>query len=129
MPRRSAFSSRPVRLPKPYFVVFYNGADTHPEQKIFRLSDLYEPTEVRNAIQLTEEQPDLELKTLAININKGYYEKLKKSCQDLYGYMIYVDKVRELAKTLSLEQAVEQAFDALNIPDCDRETYSDLLSA
>jgi hypothetical protein len=44
-----------------------------------------------------------------ININKGYNEELKESCRDLYGYMVYVDKVREFAKIYPLETAVKMA--------------------
>jgi len=107
---RNEFSSQPIHLPKPYFVVFYNGTDEQPERRTFRLSDLYEPKLQREMIRITEEQPELELKTLAININKGYNEELKKSCRDLYGYMVYVDKVREFAKDHPLEKAVELAI-------------------
>ena len=104
------FGSKPVHLPKPYFVVFYNGTVTQPERRIFRLSELYEPKTCREMIKMTGEQPDMELKTLAININKGYNEELKKSCRDLYGYITYVDKVREFAKDQPLEKAVERAI-------------------
>ncbi|MBQ6875184.1 MAG: hypothetical protein IJN46_02985 [Lachnospiraceae bacterium] len=107
---RNEFSSQPVSLPRPYFVVFYNGTEAQPERRIFQLSDLYESKPDREMIRLTEEQPELELKTLAININKGYNEELKRNCQDLYGYMVYVDKVREFAKNHPLEKAVEMAI-------------------
>ena len=59
----------------------------------------------------TEEQPELELKTLVININRGYNEELKRSCRDLYGYMVYVDKVCEFAKIYPREVAVKMAID------------------
>ena len=107
---RNEFSSQPVSLPRPYFVVFYNGTEAQPERRIFQLSDLYESKPDCEMIRLTEEQPELELKTLAININKGYNEELKRNCQDLYGYMVYVDKVREFAKNHPLEKAVEMAI-------------------
>ena len=107
---RNEFSSQPVSLPRPYFVVFYNGTEAQPERRIFQLSDIYESKPDREMIRLTEEQPELELKTLAININKGYNEELKRNCQDLYGYMVYVDKVREFAKNHPLEKAVEMAI-------------------
>ena len=73
------------------------------------MPSIYESKPDREKIRLTEEQPELKLKTLAININKGYNEELKKSCQDLYGYMVYVDKVREFAKNHPLEKAAEMA--------------------
>ena len=107
---KNLFSKQPVRLPKPYFVVFYNGTEEQPERRILRLSELYEPKVNREMIRLVKEQPELELKTLVININKGHNEELKKSCRDLYEYMVYVDKVRGYAKDYPLEKAVEMAI-------------------
>ncbi|MBQ6875439.1 MAG: hypothetical protein IJN46_04275 [Lachnospiraceae bacterium] len=52
----------------------------------------------------------MELKTLVININRGYNEELKQSCRDLYGYMVYADKVREFAKIYPREVAVKMAI-------------------
>ena len=103
-------SRKAFRLPKPYFVVFYNGTDKQPERLLLKLSELYEPGSGENRIRITDEQPELELKTLVININRGYNEELKQSCRDLYGYMVYVDKVREYAKRYPLETAVEMAI-------------------
>ena len=67
--------------------------------------------EVKGTNKVTDEQPELELKTLVININRGYNEELKQSCRDLYGYMVYVDKVREFAKIYPREVAVKMAID------------------
>ncbi len=107
---RNLFSTQEICLPKPYFVVFYNGTEDQPERQMLRLSVLYEPKLNREIIRMADEQPELELKTLVININKGYNEELKKSCRDLYGYMVYVDKVREFARGYPLEKAVEMAI-------------------
>lgn len=99
--------SRKVLVPRPHFIVFYNGTDRQPERQTLKLSEAFLPLEANELIS-----PDVELKTLFININKGYNEELKKNCQDLYGYMIYVDRVRENAKKYSLELAVELAIDS-----------------
>ena len=107
---KNLLSKQPIHLPKPYFVVFYNGTEEQPERRLLRLSELYEPKVNREMIRLAEEQPELELKTLVININKGYNKELKKSCRDLYEYMVYVVKVREYAKDYPLEKAVKNAI-------------------
>lgn len=99
--------SRRVFVPRPYFIVFYNGTDKQPERQTIKLSEAFLLLETNEPTP-----PDAELRTLFININKGYNEELKKNCQDLYGYMIYVDRVRENAKKYSLELAVELAIDA-----------------
>ena len=108
---RELFSTKAVSLPKPYFVVFYNGTDEQPERLLLKLTELYETGDRESRIRITEEQPELELKTLVININRGYNEELKRSCRDLYGYMGYVDKVREFAKIYPREVAVKMAID------------------
>ncbi|MBQ8813301.1 MAG: hypothetical protein IJZ85_02215 [Lachnospiraceae bacterium] len=99
--------SRKVFVPRPHFIVFYNGTDRQPERQTLKLSEAFLPLEANEPTP-----PDVELKTLFININKGCNEELKKNCQDLYGYMIYVDRVRENAKKYSLELAVELAIDS-----------------
>lgn len=107
---KKLFGTKAVSLPKPYFVVFYNGTEGQPERLMLKLSELYKTGNQEERIRITEEQPELELKTLVVNINKGYNEELKKNCRDLYGYMVYVDKVREFAKIHPLKTAVEMAI-------------------
>lgn len=100
---RSLFSDRPVKIPTPRFVVFYNGMETRPEREILKLSDLYE---------VPSTNPELQLQVLVLNINDGYNEELKTHCKTLREYMIYVDKVRYYRnqKKLSLEEAVNKAI-------------------
>ena len=51
-----------------------------------------------------------------ININPGYNDELLKSCPSLYGYMQFVEKIRENQKTMPLTEAVTQA-----VNDCIKE--------
>ena len=108
----SLYSEKPVVLPYPKFVVFYNGIDKRPEKEILKLSDLY------NAAEDLKENPELELKVIVLNINKGYNEDLKRNCPLLLEYMQYVDKVRyyKEEKKMDLPDAVECA-----IADCVKE--------
>ena len=108
----SLYSEKPVVLPYPKFVVFYNGIDKRPEKEILKLSDLY------NAAEDLKENPELELKVIVLNINKGYNEDLKRKCPLLLEYMQYVDKVRyyKEEKKMDLPDAVECA-----IADCVKE--------
>ncbi len=39
---RSLYSSAPLKIPTPHFVVFYNGERKEPERRILKLSDLRE---------------------------------------------------------------------------------------
>lgn len=83
--QKSLFSERPIKIPAPRFVVFYNGMDIQPERQVLKLSDLYVPSETI---------PMLELQVLVLNINEGYNIWLKEKCRTLYEYMVFTDKIR-----------------------------------
>ena len=99
---RSVYSNKPVKIPNPHFVVFYNGKKELPEKMELKLSDNYE---------FPSDDPSLELKVTVLNINLGMNEELKEKCPSLKEYMIYVEKVRNYAEIMPLEDAVEQAVD------------------
>ena len=94
------YSRKPIKLPTPKFIVFYNGTEKQPERCEIRLSD---------AFGIWEEEPSLELKVTQLNINEGYNNDLKDKCPTLLQYMQYVDKVRRYQQNETLEQAVERA--------------------
>ncbi len=102
IPVERIYGSKQLRLPTPHFVVFYNGLKEQPEKQVLKLSDAYE---------VPEHSPQMELQVLVLNINEGYNEAIKEQCRDLKEYMQYVNKVRELAKTLPLDQAVSRAIE------------------
>ncbi len=101
------YSPRIIRLPNPKFIIFYNGLDKQPAKREMRLSDAYANK---------EEHPSLELIVVQININPGYNDELLKNCPSLYGYMQFVEKIRENQKTMPLTEAVTQA-----VNDCIKE--------
>lgn len=96
------YGSRQILLPPPHFVVFYNGTRGYPERKMLRLSE---------AFQVQENEPALELGVLVLNINEGFNTALKERCRTLGEYMQFVNKVREYAAELSMEEAVDRAVD------------------
>ena len=98
----SLYSNRQQKIPAPQFIVFYNGNRKIGERMEHCLSDAYE---------ISNGEPELELKVLVININKGYNQKLMESCRILKEYAQYVSKVRTYKKTLSLNEAVEKAVE------------------
>lgn len=91
-----------MAIPTPRFVIFYNGAECQPEQRILRLSDAFE--------RKTDE-PELELAVTMYNISLGHNAELPGACQRLEGYAQYVQKVREFAKGMKFAEAVEAAVD------------------
>lgn len=105
--KEEIYSSKEVKLPTPYFVVFYNGKDEQPERRVMYLSNLYTK-------QMGE--PGLELAVVQLNINEGYNEELKKNCEPLFGYMTYVEKVNRYRKQIGLDAAVDRS-----VTECIRE--------
>lgn len=96
----NVYGSGRVSLPTPHFIVFYNGRNPYPERQVMKLSE---------AFRKQEGEPQLELKVLVLNINKGYNAELKRQCRTLEEYMKYVDRVREYAASMPMEQAVDRA--------------------
>jgi len=89
-----------MKIPRPEFVVLYNGVDKYPNEKILKLSDAYK--------QLGK-APALELSVRVLNINKGRNLKLEQRSKSLAGYSTFVAKVRELQSSgNSLKDAIEK---------------------
>lgn len=99
---KTIYGSRPLMIPNPDFVVFYNGEKTLAERMELKLSD--------NFIIPTD-NPALELRVTILNINDGMNEELKEKCPALKQYMQYVNRVRKYSKEMNLKSAVTRAVD------------------
>ncbi len=95
------YGEKPIPLPTPRFVIFYNGTAELPERQTLRLSDRFE---------IREEEPSLELTATLLNINPGYNAELKGACRTLADYAEYTARVRENLKTMATGQAVDAAI-------------------
>ena len=96
------YGTKPVKLPSPRFIIFYNGQKKLPDRQELKLSDVYE---------IPEDSPWLELKAVLLNINKGHNSELMKACKTLQDYAEYTEKVRQYARETSLASAVTHAVD------------------
>jgi predicted transposase/invertase (TIGR01784 family) len=91
-----------IKIPKPEFIVLYNGIDKYPKEKILKLSDAFEKAGMK--------APELELSVRVLNINKGHNLKLERRSKSLAGYSAFVAKVREFQSAGdSLKKAIEKA--------------------
>ena len=92
-----------VKIPTPKFIVFYNGKENQPEKYEYKLSDCFEKE---------TDNPQLELKCIVYNINKGNNAELLNRCGFLKDYMIFIDYVRYYydEKNLSLGDSIEYAI-------------------
>ncbi len=101
------FRKRPIQLPTPSFVVFYNGTDKDlPDRTELRLSDLFKKRNVN-----AEVGPWMELATVVLNINKGFNEQLMRTCQTLSEYTDLVARIRSYQKDMSFEETATRAID------------------
>jgi len=98
------YHEKRVRLPKPKYIVFYNGTKNQPDSMELRLSDCFENTD--------NEAPCLECTATMLNINYGHNQELMKHCRRLEEYSIFVQCVREYIQSeSSVEDALEKAID------------------
>lgn len=105
---RDIFSRRLVKIPRPMFVVFYNGVETQPDYQEMKLSDCF----IKNVDE--NEKDMLELVCRVYNINEGHNKELLGKCKWLADYMVFVDTVREYHKGHDVEelhQDIERAID------------------
>ena len=102
--KRDLFSRHRISIPTPHFVVFYNGTAERPEEEVMRLS---------NAFCHETDVPELEVICRVLNINPRYQEGLKQKSRTLYGYVYFVEQVREKqAEGEALDAAVRHAMEA-----------------
>ena len=100
--KKSLYSSRLQKIPAPKFLVFYNGTEEMEDSRTEYLSEAFE--------NLTGD-PDLELKVLILNINKGHNLELMEQCRVLKEYAQYVERVRRYVGKMGLDAAVHRAVD------------------
>jgi hypothetical protein len=84
------YSTHRLPLPRPEFYVLYNGQDEIPDKMELRLSEMFSDT---------VEKPALDLIVPVYNINQGHNKDLLTRSPTMYGYSMFVYKVREYEKT------------------------------
>lgn len=82
--------------------MFYNGPQEKPERWELRLS---------KAFKKKIDNPQLELVVTVININLGKNKELMAACKTPHDYAVYVQKVRDYTKVMTLENATGKAID------------------
>lgn len=102
------FSSKLQKIPVPHYVVFYNGIQDEPDEKILLLSDAFQKDDERKYVPGC-----LECEVRMLNINYGHNKELMEKCRKLEEYAIFVAKLREYAKEYPnrLDMAITKAID------------------
>ena len=93
-----------IKIPKPEFIVLYNGKDAFPEKKTLKLSDAFMDTK---GLGKEKDQAAMELVVQVYNINHGQNKEIQQKCEILNEYGLFIDKIREYEKTgLTLDESV-----------------------
>jgi predicted transposase/invertase (TIGR01784 family) len=105
---KDLYSPDMFKIPRPEFIVLYNGVKDVPDMQVLRLSDMFEDTDEAAGISV-----NLELVVTVYNINKGRNPEMAKRSPTLDEYETFIHKVRENEKTMSLKDAITKA-----VTDC-----------
>jgi len=94
-----------VKIPRPEFIVLYNGVEPCPDYTELKLSDAFMDIE---GLKLTGiDKIPLELVVQVYNINHGHNPEMLKKSESLYGYSFFINKIREYqSQGLTLEESV-----------------------
>jgi len=93
-----------MKIPRPEFIVVYNGKAAFPPEKTLRLSDAYMASEIASL------GGRLELDVRVININEGNNGDIVRRSETLSGYVMFITKANgHVAMGMELEAAIRQA--------------------
>jgi hypothetical protein len=106
---KNIYSRNRFPIPQPEFLVLYNGTDSFPDEKIYKLSDSFEKLK---SLSLSEkDSPSLELTVKVININEGRNQDMADRCKELSEYSAFVAKARAYIKELgNREEGIKKAI-------------------
>ncbi|MDR0586639.1 MAG: Rpn family recombination-promoting nuclease/putative transposase, partial [Treponema sp.] len=90
---RNLYGRKKLSIPRPEFIVLYNGTDPYPDEATLKLSEAFEDIASLGIPQ--KRPPDLELTVKVYNINRGHNEPIIRRCKRLEGYSALIAKVRE----------------------------------
>ncbi|MDR1363263.1 MAG: Rpn family recombination-promoting nuclease/putative transposase [Spirochaetaceae bacterium] len=103
MDSKLLYSRKKTNIPRPEFIVLYNGREELPDESVLKLSELFEKVEGNDKIEL-------ELEVKVYNINKGRNPAIEGRCESLNGYAELVAKARENEKAgMDKAEAVKEA--------------------
>jgi predicted transposase/invertase (TIGR01784 family) len=106
---KDLYSQYIFAIPRPEFIVLYNGVKDVPDKQVLRLSDMFKDVDGAGS------PANLELVVTVYNINKGRNPEMAKRSPTLDGYETFIHTVRENEKTMSRKEAIKKAVvDCIN---------------
>jgi hypothetical protein len=122
------FSKTLVRLPKPEFIVFYNGEAGQENEIEYRLTDAFEQVTTLTSIELTVN---------VYNINYDAHTELLAKSRELHDYASFIHKVKHYlsesnvigtAIALAVRDSIEEGVMVKYLKERREETYSMLMT-
>ncbi|MCL2801174.1 MAG: Rpn family recombination-promoting nuclease/putative transposase [Treponema sp.] len=99
-----------IKLPKPEFIVLYNGKDPFPDYRELKLSDAF--MDIQGLKRIEPDKLPLELIVHVFNIKQGHNTEMLKKSEVLDGYSILTGKIWEYRSSKkSLEESIELAVE------------------
>ncbi|MDR0898611.1 MAG: Rpn family recombination-promoting nuclease/putative transposase [Oscillospiraceae bacterium] len=99
-----------LRIPKPVFIVLYNGDEPYPEQETLRLSDAFMEARQLLPAELAD-LASIELEVKVYNVNVDENKQLVQRSRMLAGYVIFIGKCKEKVNAgKELDIAIEEAI-------------------
>ena len=103
---RAIYKEKLQKIPKPEFIVLYNGAKPFPSEESLQLSDAYIATD-----ESYKSLVSLDLTVRIININPGFNDELLQKSKTLNDYTAFVEHVRhEKQSGSTLRDAVKSTI-------------------
>jgi hypothetical protein len=100
---RAIYNNALIKIPKPEFIVIYNGKVPLPERQTLKLSDAFEDAETKEL---------LELSVGVYNVNSGNNADILEQCKPLGDYSIFTARIRESeAEGLSRDDAIVESIE------------------
>lgn len=97
------YGRKPIELPTPVYIIFYNGSDMGTDNLILYLSDSFSAGRKSGCLECTCE---------VLNINRGHNGHLMEKCRRLWEYSEFSSEIEEnIKKGMSRQEAVETAMD------------------
>jgi predicted transposase/invertase (TIGR01784 family) len=99
---KAAYKEKLFKIPRPEFIVLYNGIDDSADQIQLKLSDAFESGKTRECMELT---------VTVFNINPGHNEDILARSRSLKGYAYFIGKIHEYIKEgMTREDAIKSAI-------------------
>jgi len=103
--RKELYQKKLLKIPAPELIVLYNGVEPFSDHKELRLSAAF-----KNNDGFTEKKGlPLELIVKVYNINQGKNPQMLAKSKILNNYSIFIGKINEYKKNISLEKSVKAA--------------------